>query len=645
MDAVHELLQDESLIQLDLPTTKKSPDAFLASFDLANVPTGPGCYIMRDRNDRVIYVGKAKNIRSRIRTYINDQDSRYSVKFLMKRVASISFLVTTNEKEALLLENSLIKEFHPRYNVHLKDDKTYVSLRINTKEDFPRITVVRRHKKDGAKYFGPYSSAFSVRDTVRQIHRVFPLRTCSDHVMNNRTRPCIYYQMKRCGAPCVDYIKPEEYKEIVEQASLVLSGRSRELEKRLRGQIKAKADALRFEDAAILRDRLHALQRTLEKQRTVDVPGAGDRDVFGVFSQDAFIEIQILFFRGGKMLGGRSFSFKRREMPLDEVLGSFLLQYYAKAPVIPAEVLVPVTLEEADVLGEILSEQRGAKAKVIHPKRGDKAALLTLAARNAKTSFEEKRLADRARTDLLQQLREKLKLAVTPERIECFDISTHQGDRSVGAMVVFEGGLANKSRYRRYTIRQVEGQDDFAMMREVLMRRYTRAIEENDLPELVLIDGGKGQLNVARAVFKDLGIEDLETVSIAKARAQDGGHSPERFFRPGRMNPIVLSQQSAVVQLLARIRDEAHRFAITHHRKRRSKATIRTGLTEIEGVGPKRARALLKKFGSMARIREANLAELAELPGVTEALAKRILEHLTAKRAQSETTTSSQSKK
>ena len=331
----------EQLFLWARPDQRKTPEEFLASFDLGDVPTAPGCYIMRDVKDRVIYVGKAKNIRSRVRTYINDQDSRYSVKFLMKRVASIAFLVTTNEKEAVLLENSLIKQFKPRYNVHLKDDKTYVSLRINTKEDFPRITVVRRHRKDGALYFGPYSSAMSVRDTLRQIHRVFPLRTCSDNVMKNRSRPCIYYQMKRCVAPCVGKVDREDYHAIVDQAALVVGGKNKELEKLLLSQIKTKADALEFEDAAVLRDRLHAVQRTLEKQRTVAVPGAQDRDVFGYYNEGSFTEIQVIFFRGGKMIGGRSFSFKRREMPLDEMMSSFLLQYYAKAPIIPTEVLVP----------------------------------------------------------------------------------------------------------------------------------------------------------------------------------------------------------------------------------------------------------------------------------------------------------------
>ncbi len=623
----------ERLTLLGLPSERKSPEEFLAAFDTSGVPSSPGCYLMHDEQGKVIYVGKAKNLRSRVRTYINDQDSRYSVKFLMKRVAAIDFLLTSNEKEAVLLENSLIKQFKPRYNVQLKDDKTYVSLRIDTKADFPRLDVTRRVLKDGAQYFGPYASAGTVRETLRQVRRIFPLRTCTDHVLNNRTRPCIYYQMKQCGAPCVGLVSREEYHQIVDQVVLALSGRSGELEALLEKLIRERAEELKFEEAAVLRDRLHGLRRMLERQRAVAVPGVEDRDVVGYYSQGRFMEIQLLFYRGGKMLGGRSFSFKQQEMPVSEVLGSFLLQYYAEAPVIPSEVLVAEPIEEADVLSEILTEQRGSKAVVLCPQRGEKLALVELASKNAKNSFDEKRLAERAQTDLLDQVRIQLKLAKTPNRIECFDISTHQGDRTVASMVVFEGGEANKNRYRRYAIKTIEGQDDFAAMREVLMRRFTRAIAEGDLPDLVLIDGGKGQLGVAMTVLKDLAIEDLDAAAIAKSRAIEGGHSPERFFRPGRANPIILPQNSAVVHLLARIRDEAHRFAITYHRERRQKATLRTSLTDIPGVGPVIARRLLNKFGSIARIRGLPVDELAQVPGVGERLAETIQQSLAARDA------------
>jgi excinuclease ABC subunit C len=605
-----------------LPRQRKSAEEFLATFETGKVPTGAGCYIMMDVKGKPIYVGKAKNLRARIRTYMNQSDSRYSVQFLMKRVARIDFLVTNTEKEALLLENSLIKQHKPRYNVQLKDDKTYISLRLNLREDFPRLTVVRRYRKDGAKYFGPYHSAASVRQTLRQLQQMFPLRTCTDHVLNNRTRPCLYYQMKQCCAPCVDYVDREAYHEIVQQVVMILEGRSGELENALRGRIQELAGELRFEEAAVLRDRIQALHRTTERQRTVDVSGQEERDVFGLYNEGAFTEIQILFYRGGKMLGGRTFSFKHREMPEDELVGSFLLQYYSEAPVIPREILVPVALEDGDVLGELLSEQRGGRVVVACPQRGEKRALVGLAIRNAQSSFEDKQLADKANRDTLEQLQQALKLPKFPERIECFDISTIQGTNTVGSMVTFDGGEANKSRYRRFSIRNVEGQDDFASMREVMMRRYTRGIAENDLPDFVVVDGGKGQLGVATAVFKDLGIEDLPHAGIAKARTlSEGGRSEERFFMPGRLNPVLLPQSGPVVRLMARIRDEAHRFAITYHRKKRGKAALGTTLTKIPGVGPQRARTLLKSLGSLAKVKTASAKTLAAVPGISEELA------------------------
>lgn len=618
-----------SLVLIPADAEQSSPEAFRTSVDLSRVPTDPGCYIMHDPSGKVVYVGKAKNLRARIRSYLTEQDTRYSVKFLMRRVSRIEFLVTATEKEALLLENSLIKQHRPRYNVRLKDDKTYVSLRLNVQHDYPRITVVRRYKKDGSKYFGPFSSAQAVRETVRQIHRVFRLRTCTDNVLYNRTRPCLYYQMKQCDAPCVGYIDRDAYHAIVDQVSMVLEGRNAELEKLLQQQIQEHADKLEFEKAAELRDRLYALKQTLERQRTVAVPGVEDRDVFGYYNQDRFSEIQVLFFRGGKMLGGRSFSFKHREMPLDEVLSSFILQYYSDAPAVPREILLPMPLDEAEVLSEILSEQRGARVSVVAPQRGEKTALVELANKNAQRSFEEKRLKERAHADVLQEMKTVLGLRRMPHRIECFDISTIQGNKTVASMTVLEGGELAKSRYRRYAVKTVEGQDDFASMREVLCRRFTRAIEEGDLPDLVLIDGGKGQLGVASTVLKDLGIEDLDVISIAKARVQEAGdHSPERFFVPGRSNPIILPQNSPVVLMLARVRDEAHRFAISYHRKKRAKATLRTSLTEIPGIGPTRARRLLNAFGSIARIRDAGEAEIASVAGFNAALAKAVKERL-----------------
>ncbi len=615
----------------NMPPAPGERGAFLASFDAAQVPSAPGCYLMRDEKDRPIYVGKAKNLRARIRNYLNESDSRYSVKFLMRRVARIEFIVTETEKEALFLENSLIKEHRPRYNVRLRDDKTYISLRIDPREDFPRVTVVRRYRRDGARYFGPYDSAGTVRQILRWLQRIFPLRTCSDHVLQNRTRPCIYHQMKQCDAPCVGLIDREAYHETVAQVILALEGRNEDLERLLLDKIAAHASALEFEKAATLRDRLYDLRRTLERQRAVAVPGAEDRDVFGLYNEGRFTEIQVLFYRGGKMIGGKSFSFERSEMPLDELLSSLIVQYYAEAPAIPAEVLTPLPLEDADAIAEALTEQRGAKAAVLCPQRGEKRALVALAERNARHAFEEKRMAEKARLDVLEQVQHMLRLPRLPRRIECFDISTIQGDKTVASMAVFGDGRPEKARYRRYAIRGAAGQDDFAAMREALMRRLARAIEENDLPDLLLVDGGKGQLGVASAVLKDLGIEDLPHAAIAKARpGEDEARAQDRIFTPNRANPIIPPPSHPALLLLGRIRDEAHRFAVRYHGQRRKKAVVATVLTAIPGIGPARARTLLNVLGSVAKIKAAPVEDIAALPGFNRKLAEAVLDGLGA---------------
>lgn len=605
------------------------PRAFAASFDLGRAPKGPGCYIMLDAKGKPIYVGKAKDLRARLRAYLNETDSRYSVKFLMRRVARIEFLVTGTEKEALLLENNLIKLHRPRYNVQLKDDKTFISLRIDPREEFPRLTVVRRRAKDGARYFGPYHQAHAVRETLRWIQPLFPLRVCSDAVLHNRTRPCLYYEMKRCLAPCVGKVDRAAYHEIVQQVLLTLEGKNAEVERALLDQIRAHSERLEFEQAAALRDRLLALRGALERQRTAAVPGAPDRDVFGFYNEGRFTEIQILFYRGGRMSGGRVFSFGHHEMPTSELLSSFLFQYYEEQAQPPSEVLLPLELEEAEVLASVLTERRGARVELACPQRGEKRALVELAQRNARRSFLSKRMEEKADADRLAQLQEALGLPAPPDRIECFDISTLQGGYTVAAMAVMEGCQPAKARYRRFAIRGVAGQDDFASLREAITRRYTRAAAENDLPGLVLVDGGRGQLGVAVAALKDLGLDDLPCASIAKARAREqGGHSPERFFIPGRKNPIVLSQSSPAVHLVARVRDEAHRFAVTYHRKRRGAGTLRTALEDIPGIGPKRARALLNQAGPVAKIREMAAGEIARLGGISEKLAQAVLDHL-----------------
>ncbi len=626
--------------------------------DPSRAPAQPGCYLMKDGAGKIIYVGKAKNLRARVRSYFNLTDGRPTVKFLMGRVAAVDYLVVGTEKEALLLENSLIKQHRPKYNVRLKDDKTYLSLRIDPREEFPRLTVVRRTRQDGARYFGPYHDAQAARKTLRQIQRLFPLRPCSDAVLRNRTRPCLYHQMGQCLAPCVGLAGREAYHAVVSEVLLVLEGRSGELERRLLENIRTLAEGLRFEEAAALRDRLRDLGSTFERQRSVVGGPVEDRDVFGAFTEGRYTEVQALFYRGGRLLGGKSHSFEAHDLPLAEVLGSFLLQFYDAAAVIPREVLLPVEIEDAGALAEVLAEKRGGRVDVLRPQRGEKTKLVELAAGNAKRAFAEKRLAEKAAGDTLELVRDMLRLPRIPQRIECFDISTMQGDKTVASMAVFEGGRPAKHRYRRYIIGTVAGQDDFASMREALTRRYTRAIAEDDLPDLVLIDGGRGQLGVATAVLKDLGLDDLPHAGIAKSRLGEEGkmdgmdgmddmdgeehppkspfkgglksavRTPERFFLPNRVNPVVPPQSGPVVRMLAALRDEAHRFAITLHRKRRGKATLTSALLGIPGVGPKRAKALLAAVGSVARLRAATAAEIAAVPGFSMKLARVVLGHL-----------------
>lgn len=604
--------QDNNIISSAL---KKDADA---------APTTPGCYIMRDEADKIMYIGKAKNLRARIRNYINESDSRYSVKFLMRRVASIEYIRVSSEKEALLLENTLIKAHKPRYNVRLRDDKTYVSLRLDPTENFPRLTVVRRRKKDKARYFGPYHDTRAARETIKRLQKLVPLRVCSNHVLANRTRPCIYYQIKQCHAPCVGLISKEDYAALVQQALLILEGRSGDLQEQLLKEMNTLSDALRFEEAAVVRDRLRDLHTTMEPQRSV-VHGrrARDRDVFGYYAEGNYLQLHVLYYRNNAMVGGKSFAFDRIEAPLPELLSSFLLQYYESTPFIPSEILVPIDLEERSILAEIISEQRGAPTTLRVPKQGVLIGLVELASDNARQAFIERKGHEKAIQNTLEEIQQTLHLPVLPNRIECFDISTIQGDTTVAAMVVFERGVPVKSCYRHYMIRSIEGQDDYASMREVIFRRYSKISRQEDLPDLVLIDGGKGQLNVAHTVLKDLGFDRLACISIAEARSgKNNSASFERFFIPGRSNPIIPKQNSSVVRLLSIVRNEAHRFAITYHRKKRSKTRITSVLTTIPGIGSKRARQLLSAFGSVAEIKKASVEQLAAVPSISRNLAQ-----------------------
>lgn len=636
------------------------------------LPQSPGCYLMRDKQGELIYVGKAVNLRARVRQYFLKTDTRAFVQVLDTLLGDVEVLITGTEKEALLLENELIKKHRPRFNVMLRDDKNFISLRLDVSKPFPRLEVVRRIKRDGARYFGPYSSASSIRETLRVVNRHFQLRTCQDSVFANRRRPCLQYQIKRCPAPCVLDVPVEDYKRSVDDVSLFLSGKTDELTATLRARMKALASELRFEDAAMLRDQLVAIERSLEKQKAVSVEQL-DQDVFGLYREGPLLLVQVLFVRKGRLSGGRHFPFKGQEFPDDELLGQFLAQYYEGGAFIPKEVLLPIELDASEGQEELLSERKGERVYLVSPQRGDKVRLLQMARENAEHNFREWRQGQASTDELLVRLMKRFRLSKLPRRIECYDNSHLQGTLAVGSRVTFTDGEPDKSRYRHYKVRTANTDDDFQMMFEVLTRRLSRGKAEADLPDLIVVDGGKGQLNVARTVLQEQGLEGvIDLVSLAKSRVVDDERlfakrqgfrpeafkveetddealeeaspergagksrnagrfrqdeverSPERVFLPGQKNPIVLRANSAELFLLQRLRDEAHRFAITFQRKLRRTANFRSVLREIPGVGETRQKALLRHFGSLRRIREAAAGELAQVEGFNTKLAEEV---------------------
>ena len=600
---------------------------------LSRIPAEPGVYLLRDKSGKVVYVGKAKSLRSRVRMYFRGGDERMQVPYLVSRVADVETLVTRNEKEALILENNLIKQYKPRYNIRLKDDKSYVSVKVTVDEEWPRVLVTRKLLRDKSRYFGPFHSAWAVRESLDAIRKVFPLRTCSDTVFRNRSRPCLEYQIKRCPGPCCLPVDPQDYRRALKNAMLFLEGKNEELVRGLRARMAAASEATRFEEAARLRDQIRALEKTAEPQEMVSHFGI-DQDVFGLYREGGFIEIQVLTIRRGKLTGSLAYGLDDREFPDDEVVAEVLGQFYSGGRFIPDEVLVPVELEDFEVRSSYLSELKGKSVSVFRPQRGDKVRLCEMAAENARQSFAARRNTEDQRVRMVAELQKSLGLRSAPKRIECFDISNLQGRQIVGSMVVFDEGEADKNRYRRYRVKTVPGQDDFASLYEVLKRRYTRARVENDLPDLLVIDGGKGQLGVASAVLAELGITELDLVSLAKdrvasdVRSPEIRHSEERVFLPNRKNPVVLARNSTALFLLQRVRDEAHRFAITFHRELRRRERFRSVLDDVPGIGPTRRRRLLKHFGSLRRVTAASPEEIAAVPGIGTELAGVIVEKL-----------------
>ena len=592
------------------------------------LPESPGVYLLKDPKGVVIYVGKAKNLRNRVRSYFQRVDERDAkTRTLMSKITDVDYLVTESEKEALILENNLIKKHKPRYNVKIKDDKNYICLRLTLEEPFPKLMIVRRIKKDRSLYFGPFPSALAVRNTLKLIHKLFPLRSCKDAKFKNRARPCINYQMERCLAPCVEKVDSRTYGEIVKEVRLFLQGKGKELIRILKGRMREKSDLLDFEGAARIRDQIHSIQKVIEKQHIVS-KGFLDQDVLA-FHRNGGIGVQTLFVRNGMLLGGRFFSISPQKWPDEEIISSFINQFYREGKFIPQEILLPFSLQDHELIEQWLTEKKGSKVKLVVPKRGGRLHLVRMAMDNAEKALLSRTGLEADPEQILRELQERLRLNRSPRTIEAFDISDIKGGAAVGSMVVFEGGEPLKSKYRRFRIRSSVGADDYGKMYEILIRRYQRALQEGELPDLVMVDGGKGQMNVALGVLKELGIDGIDVIGLAKDRVQ-GGHAPslerkgERIFLPKRKEPISLTRTSPALHLLQQIRDESHRFAIAYHKKLRRKGDFHSLLDEIPGIGSERKKNLLRHFKSLKKVREASLEELESIPKMNRKAAQEV---------------------
>ena len=594
---------------------------------LPHLPGEPGVYLMRDAAGAVIYVGKARSLRKRLSSYFSGSgkpDIKTAV--LIKKIADIETIVTASEKEALILESNLIKRHRPRYNVILKDDKRYPSLRLDVTHPYPRLSIVRKPKKDGALYFGPYASAHAVRQTLKIINKTFKLRKCTNREFTIRTRPCLHCQMQGCLAPCCRDVKREEYTEMVREVVLFLKGRTPDLIRKIKAEMVAAAERQDFEKAARLRDKMFALERTVEKQVAVSTD-VKDRDVIACARSAELSLVTLLSVRGGFLLGSRTFNFTAPIVDDPELISAFIRQYYETAQFIPNEILIPVFPEETTLLEEWLQAVKGTRVVLRRPRRGEKARLLAMAVQNAAKELEEHLARETDRGDLLQRLQKRLQLDRLPTRIECYDNSNLGGSAAVSSMVVFIDGEPDKNAYRRYRIRDVSGPDDYATMNEVLRRRLERDATVPP-PDLLIVDGGKGQLNIALAVVADLGLKGrFDLIGIAKKDAQRG-ETADKIFKPARANPVNFGREADLLLFLQRIRDEAHRFAVAYHRKQRGKLALSSVLDVIPGVGKARKRALLKHFKSVRLIREASVEDLCCVKGIHRQLAQKIREHL-----------------
>ncbi len=597
---------------------------------LANLPESPGVYLFKNAHGKVIYIGKAKNLKNRVRSYFQDSHRDIKTTALVSQVADFELMVTHNEIESLILEANLVHEYKPRYNIHLKDDKHFPYIKVSIGELYPRVFVVRKLQKDSSRYFGPYTNIKSIYKTLQFLARLFKIRSCHlviPNPTNKKYKVCLDYHIKRCEGPCEGFVSPEQYRRGVDSLIMMLSGKSKELIRQLTERMTKASEETRFEEAMTIRDQIEQI-KTMMTRQSVDVGEVVDRDVINFAREGAVTMAVVMQIREGVLIGRQDFYVESEAANSDEeVLQTFLTQYYNHQPNLPEEIVIPTEVPDMKLLQSWLREGRDSKIKLIAPKIGDKMPMLTLAAKNARLLLDEKLIQKKMFSERMSKmvlaLKDELKLANSPRTMVCFDISNTGETDAVGSGVYFDNGKPKKSEYRHFKIKGVKGQDDFKMMREVVGRYFHRIREENlTPPDLVIVDGGKGQLSNAQEELESLGFADQSIISLAKRL--------EEVYVPGLSDPITIPKSSPALNLLKRIRDEAHRFAITYNRKVRTQRTIKSALDDIPGVGPAKRQLLLTEFGSVEQIRKLTVEELSAVKGVTPKLAQAILQKLTS---------------
>ncbi len=627
----------------DLNIKENAAKTDLLQEKLGLVPDNPGVYLFKNKNGEVIYVGKAKSLRRRVFSYFQsgDKDSP-KTRLLVANIADLEYMLVDTEMEAFMLELNLIHKYKPRYNIRLKDDKHYPFIKVTLDEEYPRVFLVRRVKKDGGRYFGPYSDAGAVRNTLNLIHRIFPIRSCKLPVKHGEAvaRPCLQYHIGRCLAPCTGKVDLNEYSKLIDRICLFLSNKETEIISELKEEMEKASSELKFERAAVLRDQIRDIEAVTAKQKIISAE-LDDWDIVALAVGIEYVCAQVYFVRAGRLSGRKNFYLEYNGSSKEEILASFLQQYYGETESIPSLILIPEETGDEVILEEYLRDRKGKKVEVRVPKRGEKKQLLDMAIKNAEQSLEEKELTEDSRYNMtigaLEDLSEILELSYVPNRLECFDISHIQGTDTVASMTVFAGGEPQKSQYRRFKLRSIgDKPNDYLSMQEVLARRFTQGLRERELiesgelekkkakfavfPDLIIIDGGKGQLSAALEILRDLGLGEIPVISLAERL--------EEIFTKPEGEGILLPNNSRARHLLERIRDEAHRFAITYHRKLRSKRQVKSRLDEIPGIGPKRKKDLLRRFGSIERIKNATVEELLEVDSMNRAAAERLLDYL-----------------